>query len=100
MSTKRVDYCISAVRCNEKHVELVKIHKASGDTIKPPIVCSRERIVSLLDEGYKFVTILKNSRARWTKGEDVQIVKLNGIKYIRTDKNEVASDNLENLPGF
>jgi fructose-1,6-bisphosphatase len=33
-------------------------------------------------------------------GAKVEVVKVNGNKYLRTDRNETPKDNLENLPNF
>jgi hypothetical protein len=46
------------------------------------------------------VTILRGANNKWKKGQEIHIITVNGIKYIRTDQNRKASDNLENLPKF
>jgi len=102
MTEKWADYGISAVRYNssETHIEKVRVHKDSGDSIETPEIWLREKVVSSLETGYTFVTILKNNQGNWNKGRNVEIVRVNGTKYIRTDRNSIASDNLENLPRF
>ncbi len=100
--TKWADYCISAVRYNEDktHIVKVKVHSDNGDTIGNSSEWKREKVVTEIEGGTIFVTIFKSTDGKWNKGQDVHIVKVNGIKYIRTDKNSRASDNLENLPEF
>jgi hypothetical protein len=100
--TKWADYGISEVRYNQEktHIVRVKVHVDKGDTIGSPQEWTRSEVVTALERGKTFVTILKGSDGKWRKGQDVHIVTVNGVKYIRTDKNQRASDNLENLPGF
>lgn len=100
--TKWADYCISAVRYNEDetHIVKVKVHADNGDTIGNSIEWKREKVVSEIKDGTTFVTIFKNTDGKWEKGQDVHVVIVNGNKYIRTDKNSRATDNLENLPDF
>lgn len=100
--TKWADYGISAVRYNQEktHIVRVKIHVDNGETIGSPQEWARSDVISALERGKTFVTILRGSDNKWNKGQDVHIMTVNGAKYIRTDKNYRASDNLENLPEF
>jgi hypothetical protein len=98
---KWADYGISKVRYNEKHQHIVKVKARvdNGDSIGPPTEMTRETVVKKLKDGETFVTIpLKDGK--FTKGEDVRIVKVNGVEYIRTDQNQKESDNLGELPEF
>jgi hypothetical protein len=99
---KWADYGISGVKYNGKgtHIDHVKIHIDNGDTIGTANVWSREKIVSQLEKNYSFVSIIKNNKGKWDFGAKVEIIKVNGLKYIRTDRNNIASDNLEDLPKF
>lgn len=98
---KWADYGISAVRydVNHQRIEKVKVHKDNGDTIGSPSEWTRAQVVLTIEAGNTFVTIL-NQGGSWRKGQNVHIVVINGVKYIRTDQNRQASDNLENLPEF
>lgn len=98
---KWADYCISAVRYNSKgtHIESAQVRKDNGDTIGDPKSWTRSQVIDALDKGYSFVTITKNGNT-WNRGADVHKVIVNNKKYIRTDKNQSASDNLGNLPRF
>ncbi len=99
---KWADYCISAVRYNSEHTHIVKtrVHADSGDSIGAANEWTRAEVVDAIGRGKTFVTITRNSDGKWSKGEDVRIVTVNGTKYIRTDANSKASDNLGNLPEF
>lgn len=98
---KWADYCISAVKYNSTgtHIEKVRVHVDNGDSIGDPSEWFRTDVVSALERGNTFVTIISNGD-KWSKGQDVHIIHVNGAKYIRTDTDKTASDNLENLPKF
>ena len=99
---KWADYGISKVGYDDEqtHIVKVQVHEDKGDSIGVGEEWARSQVVSAIERGKTFVTILKSSDDKWCKGEDVHIVTVSGIKYIRTDQNCTASDNLENLPEF
>jgi hypothetical protein len=98
---KWADYCISRVRYNEKHSHIVKVEAMpdNGENLGAKVEFTREDVVAKIDRGITFVTITL-SEGKWKKGEDVRIVKINGVKYIRTDQNQKESDNLGALPEY
>lgn len=99
---KWADYGISSVRYDDQRSRIVKVkvHEIKGDTITVAAEWLRSQVVSALESGKTFVTILKGTDHGWKKGQDIHTVTVNGVKYIRTDQNHSASDNLENLPEF
>ena len=99
---KWADYCISAVRYNAEHTHIVKVmvYPDNGDKLGNSSEWARLDVVNAIGQGNSFVTIYKNSNGNFDKGEDVRVVTVNGVKYIRTDANSKASDNLGNLPEF
>jgi hypothetical protein len=99
---KWADYCISAVRYNSEHTHIVKVkvHPDNGDTIGDATEWLRTDVITAIGNNKTFVTIVRSPEGKWKKGEDVRIVTINGTKYIRTDANNKASDNLGNLPEF
>ena len=99
---KWADYCISEVKYNEErtHIVKVKVHEDKGESIGGALEWSRQQVVSALEGGKTFVTILKTSDDKWRQGQDVHTIVVNGTKFIRTDQNQTAADNLEKLPEF
>ena len=97
---KWADYGISAVQYDieKTRINKVKVHEDEGDTIGVAAIWLRSDVISSLENNETFVTIIKGSDGKWKKGEDVRIVKINNINYIRTDRNQKSSDNLGNLP--
>ena len=100
--TKWADYCISSVRYNDDHTHIIKVrvHIDSGDTMSSATEWTRSEVVTAIESGKTFITITRTSDGKWNKGEDVRIITVNGVKYIRTDANSKPSDNLGNLPEF
>jgi len=99
---KWADYGISRVRYNKErtHIEKVEVWEDKGDSLSGPEVWSRLQVVSTIDEGKTFVTVPRTGEGKWRKGEDVRVITIRGSKYIRTDRNETAKDNLGNLEEF
>lgn len=99
---KWADYGISKVRYSSErtHITKVQVHEDKGDTIGMAAEWSQNQVVSAIEHGKTFVTILKGADGKWQKGQDIHIITVDGVEYIRTDQNRRASDNLENLPEF
>jgi Protein of unknown function (DUF3892) len=102
MADKWADYLISAVRYNsaETHIDEVEVREDKGENAGLPSTWERSNVVSSLEGNYTFMTIVENSNGRWDPGADVGIVTVGGTKYIRTDADATAADNLGELPGF
>ena len=98
---KLADYCISRVRYNDKHSHIIKVEAMPcvGDKLGTKVEFSREEVVSKLDRGITFVTVTSKD-GNCQNGADVRILKINDVKYIRTDKDQKESDNLGALPEY
>ncbi len=99
---KWADYGISAVRYNSErtHIQKVEVREDQDDKFGPAQEWTRTQVVTAIERGISFVTILRDSERRWQQGQAVHIVTVNGAKYLRTDQNSTARDNLGNLPDF
>jgi hypothetical protein len=100
--TKWADYCITKVRYNQEHSHIVRVgvRPDTDSTLGPETESQRTEVISALEKGSTFVTVYRTSDSKWQKGKEVRIITVNGAKYIRTDANSKAADNLENLPEF
>ena len=100
MAGKWADYLISEVGYNaaETHIEEALVHSDTGDSVAPGTVQRRSTVVEWLEAGYTFETIFKNTDGSWREGAKVEIIKVGDEKFIRTDRDAIAEDNLENLP--
>jgi len=99
---KWADLLISAVRysADETHIETVRVRKDLGESVGTAKECSRSDVVKNIKSGLTYLTILKSEKGKWRKGQEVHTIKVGNEEFVRTDKNSVAKDNLENLPEF
>ena len=99
---KWADYGISAVRYDQddQYIDKVKVHPDKGDSIGQGETWNRKDVISKIDDGKTFTTILTGNDGKWKKGQDVHVITVDGERFLRTDANKQKSDNLENLPKF
>lgn len=102
MTDKWANYLISAVRYNAAgtHIDKAQVRQGEGDSVGSPSTVERTTVVSRLEAGYTFVTIVKGANDRWQRGAKVRVVSVRGRKYIRTDADATEKDNLGALPKF
>jgi hypothetical protein len=102
MAKKWADYLISAVRYNtaETHIDEVRVHEDKGEVVGPASTEKRSTAVNHLEAGCTFATITESADDKWKLGAKVRIVTVSGTKYIRTDADATAEDNLGSLPRF
>lgn len=83
---------VTNVRKDENDV-LTKFKLNNGD------ILSRAKLVEEVNEREKEPSkekILSGSPV----GPTIHVIVINGKNYLRTDKNSIAKDNLDNLPTF
>lgn len=99
---KWADYLISAVRYNSDHTHIdeVKVHEDKDDKVGEAKVYLRQTVVDAINSGTTFVTIYKGAKGKWNKGQEVFVIKVNGVSYLKTVDNGKEEDNLENLPEY
>ena len=95
------DYGITGVKYNSigKYIEWAKVGKFIGSSFGMRENWLRTKLISELEDGKTFITVLKHGD-RLKKGLEINIVAVNGKKYIRTDNENKASDNLNGIPEF
>lgn len=57
---------------------------------------SKQSVIDFINDGNAVKTKYRRNYS-WVVGEDVHVVD---NRYIRTDKNNIKADNLENLPEY
>jgi hypothetical protein len=98
---KWADYLISAVKYNDPktHIIAVKAYQDLGDKLGPEQHFSRQQVVQGIENRTTFMTIF-NVDNKWQKGQLVEIIVVNGEKFIKTLRDNTARDNLDRLPEF
>jgi hypothetical protein len=102
---KAGDYFISQSKKNPEKTHIVSVVKhlvlsssgvnynfADGQT------ASRESVVQEIEIGIDYYVIYQQNGG-WVLGKKVEIYNYKGTKYLRTDKDQTAADNLDNLAG-
>jgi len=99
--TKWADVCISRVRYNHDHTCIMKVEVRTdhGDTIGDPQEMSRQQVINAINTGTSVITIFMKDN-KWQKGAVVEVVKVDGERFLRTDRNQRKVDNLGELPEF
>lgn len=100
MATNWSDYCISAVRLNRArtHIDAVKVHPDLGEKLGSGEVWTRQQVVLAIEQSYTFATVWKSTEGNWRFGAAVNIVRVGSEKFLRTDRDQLKADNLDNLP--
>lgn len=98
--SKWADYVITGVWFSGEHISYVMLHEDKEESIASPgQKISREKVVQLLKGGKTAVTATWNyEKANWSKGADVGYENKGGIDYLRSHKDKVINNNLDNLP--
>ena len=101
--SKWADYLITGVRYdqNEVYISIVEAREDKDSELGSPANYKREQIVSAIKNGTSFVTAFKvkeNDKYVFKMGASVDIIIVDNVEYLRTDKNKTKKDNLENLP--
>lgn len=92
-------YGISRVHYNrdKTHIVSVKVCQVKDGKFGKEKVWRRARVVSAIEKGLRFWTLLKDSSRKWRVGEEVSILR---VKYLRTHPNDEPSDDLGALDTF
>lgn len=92
-----IDYFISAKREDFLgRITHLKVHaNQNGRPSSDYSTQTKDQVVNSIESSKEYYTWYSNK-----VGAKVNVVKVNGNKYLRTDRNETPKDNLENLPNF
>lgn len=96
---KWCDYAISNVRKNNGEISAVYLHEDQGDTFRQIGIKTDKEVITLIDRGYKVITIMWDYPS-WSKGAEVTVIDGSTQRYLRTVKDKTDKDNLLNLPSI
>ncbi len=99
---KWADCVITAVKFKKerRHIEQVKLWKDEGEQLSSTEkIISRQDVISLMEMKVSFVTAYQKE-GKWQKGDNVEIVLINNVQFIKTDGDRIEEDNLGKLPEF
>lgn len=95
------DYLITAVHYNpqQTHIEAAEVLIDDGQSIGNPTDLTRERIITMLGEGHRFITVQLKGRD-WQRTAAVKAVTTDSNIWIRADTHRIDADDLGALPGY
>ena len=102
MANQWADNVIVAVRYSQdpKHIDCVRVRQYNGASLSAPFVWTKDQVVSKIEDGHKTFCTAYEWDGPLHRGADVEVISVNSVKYIRTDKDQIAADNLGQLPKF
>ncbi len=57
-------------------------------------------MVNLMEEGKEFMTIFRNPTGKYRKGKKLNVTRVKGIEYLRTDESPLPTDKLDDIPEY
>lgn len=99
MEIDRINYWISEVCIKDNHIHKVRIYRDSELPYGLDQTWNVQQVIDTINKGYNINTII-NVNGRWQCGARVKVMNIGGNRFITTERDESAQDNLENLPKF
>ncbi|WP_439480618.1 DUF3892 domain-containing protein [Chryseobacterium aquaticum] len=91
------NYFISGVWKDSERITHVMLHKKQPDgSLNCGIKASEKHVVELLKKGERVCTITWKYPG-WYIGAEVDYIESDKNEFLRTDRNDTAIDNLDNL---
>jgi hypothetical protein len=99
---KWADYLISAVRFEQtgttKYISYLKVHVDRGEEITSSELWTKEAVISALDNGKTFRTIILGNNG-WQPGKDVCKIWISNSYHLQIQP-EKEFDNTDSMPTF
>ena len=98
----RIHYAIVAVSyaAGHSHILVVKRCPWLDGEWGDEAIKTKTEIVASINGGTPHSTARKSDDGYLVWGEDVHVFSLDGVDFIRSDRNETPEDNLGELPEF
>ena len=95
-------YWVSHKRMNqeETRIERVMAMMVTVNGLSLPLTYDRKDIIQSIQKGIDWHICLQKDETTWIKKAEIHIVEVDGEYFIRTDGNNIKSDNLGELPEF
>ena len=90
------DYCVYGVRyaTHRRYIEWLFAFVPNGRKQE----FTREAVINAIECGTTFCTGVENAAGSYTWGAMLKVIKVGGIKYLKTVADGTPDDNLGNLP--
>jgi len=98
-----VEYWITNVEVEDNKIKDVTALTNTIEGLSNPVKYTKQEIIKSIEttDDHWYTATLKETRGArniWEKGLEIHIIETEGKKFIRTDKNEIKNDSLDNQP--
>jgi|GEM_PF-6303070 len=93
-------YGIVSVHINNGLMTRMVIGPYSNGEMLARVERNRDWLIQKLGEGELIICTVHKNQSRWEIPEDVNVISINGQKFLRIDKNSVAEDYLGGVSQF
>lgn len=99
---ERADYYIEKVRYTKDHSRIiwVSVREDSSKRLSGPYNMVRKKIMSLIHDGKRFMTIYRNDEGKFRKGQNILLISVQGKEFLRTNADPMEQDLLADLPEY
>lgn len=98
---RKADLTIEKVKKDSSgNIIEVKASIRVKDWSKGEVSLTKEDIIYLIEDGAIIFSRYVGKDGKFTMGAKINVISINNKKYLRTDPNKTAKDNLDNLPTF
>ena len=96
-----MEYWVSHKRMNQEQtrIERVMAMMMTVNGLSLPLTYDRKDVIQGIQKGDNWHTCLQKDES-WIINAEIHIVEVDGKYFIRTDRNNIKSDNLGELPDF
>lgn len=93
------DHVVTAKRRGQdpNRIEWLQVHAGTPYAVARTV--GRGALIESIERGETAVTAYKRGGI-WQMGARIEVVKVDGEKFLRTDGNQTKADNLGDLPDF
>jgi hypothetical protein len=98
----QADYYIEKVRYNDGHSRIVQVSVRldKGKTLSEGFDMARKKMIDLLHQGKRFMTIYRSPEGKFRRGKLVSLIQMNSFEFIQTDPSPEKGDRLGDLPEY
>ena len=96
-----MEYWVSHKRMNqeETRIERIMAMMVTVNGLSLPLAYDRKDVIQGIQKGDNWYTCLQKDES-WSITAEIHVVEVDGEYFIRTDGNNIKSDNLGELPEF
>jgi len=100
---KWANYLISFVKYDKQKtlIDEVEVHEDLGYGISYTTdFVTRQTLIENIENKITYITTISDEKGVWKMGQKVELITINGQKFLKTVNDGIEKDNLGELPEF